>query len=44
LERVKVDVETPEGTKVLEVDYLVGGDGAGSRVRRLIGPSFEGKT
>lgn len=44
-ERAWVDVETPEGKKRLEADYVVGCDGAGSQVRRsLFGPEFPGFT
>jgi len=40
-----VDVETPEGTKKMEADYIVGCDGANSQVRRsLFGPEYPGKT
>ncbi|KLU90981.1 FAD binding domain-containing protein [Magnaporthiopsis poae ATCC 64411] len=40
-----VDVETPEGEKRIEGDYVVGCDGAGSQVRRsLFGSEFPGFT
>lgn len=40
-----VEVETPEGQKRLEADYIVGCDGANSQIRRsLFGQSFPGWT
>ncbi|KAL4810792.1 hypothetical protein BDV18DRAFT_2398 [Aspergillus unguis] len=40
-----VDVETPEGKKRMEADYIVGCDGASSTVRReLFGPEYPGET
>ena len=43
--RAWIDVKTPENKKRLEADYIVGCDGATSKVRRcLLGPDFPGKT
>ena len=43
--RAWVDVKTPEGTKRLEADYIVGCDGANSQIRHgLFGQNFPGKT
>lgn len=40
-----VDVKTPEGEKRMEADYVVGCDGANSKIRReLFGDSFPGFT
>lgn len=40
-----VDVETPDGLKRSEADYVVGCDGASSTVRReLFGPEYPGET
>lgn len=44
-EKAWVDVETPEGKKRIEADYIVGCDGANSAVRRsLFGSEFPGFT
>ena len=44
-EKAWVDVETPEGRKRVEGDYVVGCDGASSMVRRsLFGDEFPGFT
>lgn len=43
--RAWVDVETPDGRRRMEADYVVGCDGANSRIRReLFGSSFPGFT
>lgn len=43
--RAWVDVETPEGSKRMEADYVVGCDGANSGVRKaLFGDEFPGFT
>jgi len=40
-----VDIETPDGLKHSEADYVVGCDGASSTVRReLFGPEYPGET
>lgn len=40
-----VEVETPDGAKILEATYIVGSDGAHSTIRKsLFGDSFPGKT
>ncbi|KAJ9634990.1 hypothetical protein H2204_005945 [Knufia peltigerae] len=44
-DKAKVYVDTPEGEKVFEADYIVGCDGANSTVRRaLFGDEFPGYT
>ncbi|ROW00995.1 hypothetical protein VSDG_02695 [Cytospora chrysosperma] len=44
-EKAWVDVETPEGNKRIEADYVVGCDGANSQVRKsLFGNEFPGFT
>lgn len=44
-DRAWVDVQTPEGEKRFEADYVVGCDGANSKIRReLFGNSFPGFT
>ncbi|KAJ5385553.1 hypothetical protein N7517_003464 [Penicillium concentricum] len=44
-ERAWVDVTTKDGTKRLEADYIVGCDGANSKIRKsLFGSDFPGKT
>lgn len=40
---VRLDVETPLGTYVLEADYVLAADGARSPTRKLMGLSFDGK-
>ncbi len=39
-----VDVETPEGKKRLEANYIIGCDGASSQIRRSLFSEFPGKT
>ncbi|KZP00873.1 FAD/NAD(P)-binding domain-containing protein [Calocera viscosa TUFC12733] len=39
-----VEVQTPEGNKTFTGSYVVGTDGAGSTVRKLMGLPFEGHT
>lgn len=44
-DRAWIHVDTPNGPKKLEADYIVGCDGASSTVRRLLhGDEFPGKT
>jgi 3-(3-hydroxy-phenyl)propionate hydroxylase len=43
-DRVDVHVETPSGPERLQTRYVVGADGASSRVRKSIGVEFEGFT
>lgn len=44
-EKAWVDVKTPEGEKRMEADYVVGCDGANSKIRReLFGSNFPGFT
>lgn len=44
-EKAWVDVETPEGKKRIEADYVIGCDGANSQVRKsLFGNEFPGFT
>lgn len=42
--RVRATVEHAGATEVIEADYLIGCDGAGSLVRQLIGGEFKGFT
>ena len=39
----RIEVETPEGPYALEADWLVACDGSRSKVRELMGLSFEGR-
>ena len=41
---VTLSADTPEGRKQVRSEWLVGADGAGSSVRRLLGLPFEGHT
>lgn len=44
-EGAQVFIETPQGEQVFEADYIVGCDGANSRIRReLFGDEFPGRT
>jgi 3-(3-hydroxy-phenyl)propionate hydroxylase len=43
-DRVRLDVETPDGTYQLDCDYLVAADGGRSAVRRLMGLESRGQT
>lgn len=40
---VELDVDTPDGTYVIEADWLVATDGAGSSIREMMGLGFEGR-
>ena len=41
-DRVRLDVETPEGRYAIEADWVIACDGVRSTVRRLLGVPFEG--
>ena len=43
-DRVRLDVETPDGTYQIDCDYLVAADGGRSAVRRLMGLESRGQT
>ncbi len=43
-DRVRLDIETPDGTYQLDCDYLVASDGGRSAVRRLMGLESRGQT
>ena len=43
VDRVRLDVETPDGPYRLEADWLVACDGAGSPVRAMMGLDFVGR-
>ncbi len=42
-DHVKLEVDTPEGSYVVEADWLIACDGAGSPVRRMLGLDFVGR-
>ncbi len=42
-DHARVDLETPEGRYAIEADWLVACDGSRSKVRELMGLSFEGR-
>ncbi len=42
-EFVRMEVETPEGSYMLECDWLIACDGANSAVRRMLGHDFKGR-
>jgi 2-polyprenyl-6-methoxyphenol hydroxylase-like FAD-dependent oxidoreductase len=42
-DEVRIDLQTPSGPRSVRADFLVGCDGARSRVREAIGVSFEGR-
>lgn len=41
-EAVRARLATPDGTEVVQARYVVGCDGAHSRVRQVLGTAFEG--
>lgn len=41
---VAVTVETPDGTRLIRAEYVMGADGARSPVRHMLGLNFVGKT
>ena len=43
-EGVEAQVEGPDGTRNVKGSYVIGADGAGSRVRRAMGLDFRGET
>ena len=40
---VTLDVMTPDGPYKVEADWLIGCDGAGSPLRKMLGQEFEGR-
>lgn len=43
MDEVRIDISTPVGIRSVRADFLIGCDGARSRVRDAIGVSFEGQ-
>lgn len=43
-DHVSIDIETPDGIYMLEADYMLACDGAGSATRKRMGLAFEGQT
>ena len=42
-DHVRLDIDTPEGSYLLECDFLVACDGANSSARRMLGHDFDGQ-
>jgi len=42
-EHVTLEIETPDGPYILEAEWLIAGDGAGSPTRRMLGIDFVGR-
>ena len=42
-DHVRLQIETPEGPYTLEADWLIGCDGAGSPLRKMMGLDFDGR-
>ncbi len=42
-DHVRIEIDTPEGSYMLECDWLVACDGAGSPIRRMLGLEFTGR-
>ena len=42
-DHARIDLETPEGAYAIEADWLIACDGSRSKVRELMGLSFEGR-
>ena len=42
-DHVRLEVDTPEGTYLLEADWLIACDGANSPTRRMLGHDFKGR-
>jgi len=42
-DHVSLEIDTPEGPYTLEADWLIGCDGAGSPLRKMMGLDFEGR-
>jgi len=42
-DHVRLEVDTPEGSYLLEADWLIAADGANSPTRRMLGHDFEGR-